>query len=158
MGTITNFYCFEPPKTAHFFIELGVIIMAESREDAVIELRKTHFLGNRINDDGSVRAPLFDDNTAWAEFDKLQKTQTRYIGGSRSILLSHSAYDKLATLFDDMKKPESIMKITKPYEMKALDGGPPGDVPQYIRPDKKIQNNDPCHCGSGKKFKNCCKK
>ena len=26
----------------------------------------------------------------------------------------------------------------------------------YIRPDKKIGRNDPCICGSGKKYKKCC--
>jgi hypothetical protein len=28
---------------------------------------------------------------------------------------------------------------------------------QYRRETPKIQNNDPCSCGSGKKFKRCCK-
>jgi hypothetical protein len=28
---------------------------------------------------------------------------------------------------------------------------------QYRRSEPKVQNNDPCLCGSGKKFKNCCK-
>lgn len=29
--------------------------------------------------------------------------------------------------------------------------------PQYRRETPKIQNNDPCSCGSNKKFKRCCK-
>lgn len=29
--------------------------------------------------------------------------------------------------------------------------------PQYIRSEPKVQNNTPCKCGSGKKFKKCCK-
>ncbi len=29
--------------------------------------------------------------------------------------------------------------------------------PQYVRGTPKIQNNEPCSCGSGKKFKECCK-
>jgi hypothetical protein len=28
---------------------------------------------------------------------------------------------------------------------------------QYVRPMAKIHNNDPCHCGSTKKYKKCCK-
>lgn len=29
--------------------------------------------------------------------------------------------------------------------------------PQYIRSEPKVHNNAPCKCGSGKKFKKCCK-
>lgn len=29
-------------------------------------------------------------------------------------------------------------------------------VKQFIRTDEKINRNDPCTCGSGKKFKKCC--
>ena len=28
----------------------------------------------------------------------------------------------------------------------------------YVRAEKKIGRNDPCPCGSGKKYKNCCGK
>lgn len=31
-------------------------------------------------------------------------------------------------------------------------------VPQYIRESPKIQRNEPCPCGSGKKYKKCCMK
>ena len=30
------------------------------------------------------------------------------------------------------------------------------DIQQYRRSDPKIGRNDPCHCGSGKKYKKCC--
>ncbi|MFZ5863155.1 MAG: YecA family protein [Nitrospirota bacterium] len=32
----------------------------------------------------------------------------------------------------------------------------PGFVPQVIRPHPKIGRNDPCRCGSGRKYKKCC--
>jgi SEC-C motif-containing protein len=35
------------------------------------------------------------------------------------------------------------------------DGGPPKPK-QFIRPTPKTGRNDPCSCGSGKKFKKCC--
>jgi uncharacterized protein len=35
---------------------------------------------------------------------------------------------------------------------------PLGDVPDFLRPTPKIGRNDPCPCGSGKKFKLCCGK
>lgn len=28
--------------------------------------------------------------------------------------------------------------------------------PQYFRDKPKIGRNEPCHCGSGKKYKKCC--
>jgi len=30
-------------------------------------------------------------------------------------------------------------------------------TPQYTRPNRKIQNNEPCYCKSGVKYKKCCK-
>jgi uncharacterized protein len=31
-----------------------------------------------------------------------------------------------------------------------------GDVDTYVRPTPKVGRNDPCPCGSGRKFKKCC--
>ena len=44
-----------------------------------------------------------------------------------------------------------------PEEKKAAFGSlvSSGDVP-YVRAGKKIGRNDPCPCGSGKKYKQCC--
>jgi SEC-C motif domain protein len=36
-----------------------------------------------------------------------------------------------------------------------VDGRQP-DVKQYVRETPKLGRNDPCNCGSGKKFKKCC--
>jgi SEC-C motif domain protein len=38
-----------------------------------------------------------------------------------------------------------------------VDGGP-APVQQYVRATPKVGRNDPCLCGSGKKFKKCCGK
>ncbi len=35
---------------------------------------------------------------------------------------------------------------------------PPGVIPQTINPTPKVGRNDPCPCGSGKKYKKCCGK
>lgn len=32
------------------------------------------------------------------------------------------------------------------------------DNTPFVRSEPKIGANDPCHCGSGKKFKKCCRK
>jgi predicted aspartyl protease len=35
---------------------------------------------------------------------------------------------------------------------------PPGTIPQTISPAPKVGRNEPCPCGSGKKYKRCCGK
>ena len=49
----------------------------------------------------------------------------------------------------------------------AMEGGAaepqaePADAPTpqtYVRDQPKVGRNEPCHCGSGKKFKQCCGK
>ena len=34
---------------------------------------------------------------------------------------------------------------------------PQSKPPQYVRSTKKVHNNSVCTCGSGKKYKKCCK-
>ena len=33
---------------------------------------------------------------------------------------------------------------------------PDAEVNTYVRPEPKVGRNDPCPCGSGKKYKKCC--
>lgn len=37
-----------------------------------------------------------------------------------------------------------------------IDGDIKGDSPPVVRRGEKVGRNDPCPCGSGKKFKKCC--
>jgi len=41
---------------------------------------------------------------------------------------------------------------------RLLDNDPLGNMPSFLRTMPKIGRNDPCPCGSGKKFKRCCGK
>ena len=36
-------------------------------------------------------------------------------------------------------------------------GGPGAKIETYVKTGPDLGPNDPCHCGSGKKFKKCCK-
>jgi len=38
----------------------------------------------------------------------------------------------------------------------SQDTGQPAEAPQPVKSEKTIGRNDPCPCGSGKKYKNCC--
>jgi preprotein translocase subunit SecA len=46
---------------------------------------------------------------------------------------------------------------TEVAKVAATSGGTDTPVKRKpIRNDKKVGRNDPCYCGSGKKYKNCC--
>jgi len=49
--------------------------------------------------------------------------------------------------------PERV-QTAKPTEARAGGDGP--RQPRRVKPGEKIGRNDPCPCGSGKKYKNCC--
>ncbi len=49
--------------------------------------------------------------------------------------------------------PERV-QTAKPTEARTAGDGP--RQPRRLKPGEKIGRNDPCPCGSGKKYKNCC--
>ncbi|MFO7665824.1 MAG: preprotein translocase subunit SecA [Desulfobacterales bacterium] len=59
-----------------------------------------------------------------------------------------------------ISEPEKIEEIRKPKEQKLLfSGGDDAVVKKPVkREEGKVGRNDPCPCGSGKKFKKCCGK
>jgi preprotein translocase subunit SecA len=50
------------------------------------------------------------------------------------------------------KAPVERKQVAKPIETPSLDGA----KPKVLKRAAKIGRNDPCLCGSGKKYKNCC--
>ena len=57
-----------------------------------------------------------------------------------------------------LQTPRDRLEGRRPVE--ALDGGGlfPEKVETYRREEPKVGRNDPCPCGSGRKFKKCCGK
>ena len=57
-----------------------------------------------------------------------------------------------------LQTPRPALEGEKPAD--ALDGGRlfPSKVETFRRETPKVGRNDPCPCGSGKKFKRCCGK
>jgi preprotein translocase subunit SecA len=59
-----------------------------------------------------------------------------------------------------LAQPEKIADMRRPREQDLIfSGGGDGTTPKrqpVRRADKKVGRNDPCPCGSGKKFKKCC--
>jgi preprotein translocase subunit SecA len=58
----------------------------------------------------------------------------------------------------ELREPETIEEFAQPQEQKMIFSS--GDAPARQKPKrrsgKKVGRNDPCPCGSGKKFKKCC--
>lgn len=58
-----------------------------------------------------------------------------------------------------IRHEEEVEELKKEQEDQPMFYGP-GDAgasrPQVVRKDRKVGRNDPCPCGSGKKFKKCC--
>jgi preprotein translocase subunit SecA len=49
--------------------------------------------------------------------------------------------------------------VKQPKERKFVDNrNDAGTVQPIVKKDKKVGRNDPCPCGSGKKYKKCCGK
>jgi len=59
-----------------------------------------------------------------------------------------------------ISEPEKIEEIRKPKEQKLMfSGGDEGVARKPVkREENKVGRNDPCPCGSGKKYKKCCGK
>ena len=67
--------------------------------------------------------------------------------------------ETIRRLFLVQVRPTQEVKRQKVAKETATSGTPSGQVKtQPIRKDKKVGPNDPCPCGSGKKYKHCCGK
>lgn len=55
-------------------------------------------------------------------------------------------------------EPDAIEDMQRPREQKMVfsGGDNPSNKPRPVRREKKIGRNQPCPCGSGKKYKKCC--
>lgn len=70
-------------------------------------------------------------------------------------------YEWLDNRIEERKSKEKTFMITDPYlefrDNIYTDWANHPKPPQFRREAPKVHNNDPCTCGSGKKFKKCCK-
>lgn len=57
--------------------------------------------------------------------------------------------------YKDQKAVEAWMKANQERLARELGAGAGPKVETVVREEPKIGRNDPCHCGSGKKFKKC---
>ncbi len=60
-----------------------------------------------------------------------------------------------------IQREDEVQELRREQEEQPMFFGPPdggASRPQTVRKDRKVGRNDPCPCGSGKKFKKCCGK
>ncbi len=81
-------------------------------------------------------------SNAWAE-DKISNLRDKLL----------KRYDKLSYYYEDAKYYEKYPERRKSFGTVTWDSDSQGT---YTRSGRKIGRNEPCPCGSGKKYKNCC--
>ncbi len=104
----------------------GIGLRAYGQSDPVKEYTKEGF-------------ELFDDMTA-----QIQEDTVKYLYGVQ-IQMNQAPIRRQPARNIEMKTNEN-----------QLSGNNEAEGPTTIRKKKKIGRNDPCPCGSGKKYKNCC--
>ena len=65
---------------------------------------------------------------------------------------------RIATSVDDMEEQVQRRKKRELEQARMAGSGEAQQVQQVVRSGEKIGRNDPCTCGSGKKYKKCCGK
>ena len=84
----------------------------------------------------------------------------RIINGMEIEFKSEKGAKKFAALMMDVNNETRMVELKghKPNEMRS--SGAAIKNPEKVKPqqksEKKIYPNDPCPCGSGKKYKKCC--
>ncbi len=60
---------------------------------------------------------------------------------------------EMQTFFHDTPEPALLPKASQPKEREDF---LERKLTPFLRTEKQVGRNDPCPCGSGKKFKKCC--
>jgi preprotein translocase subunit SecA len=63
---------------------------------------------------------------------------------------------RIATSVDDMEEQFQRRKKRELEQARMAGSGDQQQVQQIVRAGDKVGRNDPCPCGSGKKYKKCC--
>lgn len=71
------------------------------------------------------------------------------------------AYDAFQIMIESIKEDvvRYIMRVRivqKPEERKIIENSSPDDIKKPVKVENKVGRNDPCPCGSGRKYKKCC--
>ena len=132
-------------------------LRAYAQKDPLVEYKREAFrlFEQLMNDiDQQIIGKIFRSATNLAAFE-------RFIPAARQYMLSHQTIDQLGSTTASATPPASADvslsvssdELSPEPAMQRPDPGVP-----YQRDEEKVGPNDPCPCGSGKKFKKCCGK
>jgi preprotein translocase subunit SecA len=62
----------------------------------------------------------------------------------------------LTRVFRVQIKSEEQVPVSLPKQQRLVYNKSNGEARQPVRKSEKVGRNDPCPCGSGKKYKKCC--
>jgi uncharacterized protein YecA (UPF0149 family) len=95
-------------------------------------------------------------NTAWSSMEKLFSETYNYN-------IDDSVFENLNNYFETYMLPDRIQQEIDTYKDQEIDEVQDLDYDDrwqptepYINIEPKIGRNEPCPCGSGKKYKKCC--
>ena len=133
-------------------------LRAYAQKDPLVEYKREAFrlFEQLMNDiDQQIIGKIFRSATSLAAFE-------RFVPAARQYRLSHQTIDQLGSATASAEAPAPA---AAPAQQASGDDSEPEPVMQrpdpgvpYQRGDEKVGPNDPCPCGSGKKFKKCCGK
>ncbi len=126
-------------------LQEGISLRAYGNKDPLIEYKKESFY-------------VFEDMIYRIQEEVTQKVFTRVLVGQADL---KDVLDRIKTMHNEVKvfnnNAPAIEEQNKPQMPKMNNPQPQTKVQPIINADK-IGRNDPCPCGSGKKYKKCCGK
>jgi uncharacterized protein YecA (UPF0149 family) len=134
--------CVDESQDPEFRVMAGHTLLDHPRERhrqvmaKLVELQDPDpWLGNSFNRDDIDRAFAKGSKAEWKRFDNPWRF-----------------YD----MDEILRRQQRWLKEDREQEQKRFDQGNWRPVKTYVREQPKIGRNDPCPCGSGKKYKKCC--
>ena len=130
-------------------------LRAYAQKDPLVEYKREAFrlFEQLMNDiDQQIIGKIFRSATSLAAFE-------RFVPAARQYLLSHQTIDQLGSTTAAAAEPQAQAAggAAEDAAPEAAMSRPDPGVP-FQRDEEKVGPNDPCPCGSGKKFKKCCGK
>ena len=154
-------YAFADPK--NFLGDLGWILAEAGRcEEALSQIEENL---NNYPDDPWMVIKAGDVLDLCGQAERAERLYLQALGMTEDKYTLDGAIERLVPLYEQWGKPEKIDELKKrfpPEEAYLVDGErrtpkvEPGSSSVTLPKKPKIGRNDPCPCGSGKKFKKCC--
>ncbi len=172
------------PKNQEFIIQLKSLLGKSAEQyklDELIKLNEDDFTKNlrdkfeekrneRTKHLGKYKSEEFEKNIFLQLIDQNWKFHIQYLEQLRGVigLRSYGQRDPLVeykkeafSLFENLLRKLKSDLITILFNVRIIEEKPEKKASEEIKIDrkyvgKKMRRNEPCFCGSGKKFKHCC--